>query len=174
MDTSDRYAFVEFAIMGEAAFNRLAAVTAELLKQKTGEGTRDEDYWLPYFDESDRAEFWWATESEMELWNKFWFSTPLPDRHSPQMPTTPWDFGSMIDAIMDGEYDLVGVRKLTPEQARFELDPHAYPYGGIDAVRVLVRSFGHTITGFDDGTGYTIGDPQAPRWSPDMPPFKVK
>ncbi|MBW8911993.1 MAG: hypothetical protein JF564_08980 [Sphingomonas sp.] len=119
MDHSGRYAFVEFAIRDETAFNRLAAVTAELLKQKTGEATRDEDYWLPYFDDSDRAAFWWATESEMELWNKFWFSTPLPGRHSPEMPTTPWDFGSMIDAIMDGEYDLVGVRKLTPEQARF-------------------------------------------------------
>jgi hypothetical protein len=174
MDQSDRYAFVEFTIRDEAAFDRLAIVTAELLRQKNGEAIRDEDHWLPYFAESDRAEFWWPTQAETELWNKFWFSTPLPDRHSPEMPTPPWDFGSMVDAIMDGEYDLMGVRKLTPEQARFEFDPHAYPYGGIGAARALVRSFGHTIIGFDDGTGFTSGDPQAPRWSADMPPFKRK
>lgn len=151
-----------------------STVTAELRRQKAGEATRDEDYWLPYFNASDRAEFCWATEAEIELWNEFWFSTPLPDRHSPEMPAMPWEFGSMIDAIMGGEYDIVGVRKLASGQARFEVDPHAYPYGGAGAARALIRSFGHKITGFDDGAGYTDGDPQSPRWSKDMPPFKLR
>ena len=174
MEQSERYAFVEFTIADEAAFNRLMAVTAALQKHKVGEADRDEARWLPYFTATDRTEFWWANEAEMELWNKFWFSTPLPDRHSPEMPTTPWDFGSMIDAIIDGEYDLVGLRKLSPERARLEFDPHAYPYGGIDALRTLVRSFGHIITGFDDGTGYIGGDPQRPRWNKNMSSFKLK
>ena len=174
MDQTRQYAFVEFLISDSAALSRLTTVAEQLRKEKASDANRDENYWLPFFTAPDRAEFWWADEAEMELWNKFWFSTPLPDRHSPEMPTTPWDFGSMIDALMDGEYDLVGVRKLTPERARFEIDPHAYPYGGIDAVRTLVRAFGHNITGFDDGTGYHDGDPRGPRWSKEMPPFKLQ
>lgn len=174
MNRSQQFAFVEFVISDNVAFDRLATVAGELQKQKMGDATRDENYWLPFFTAPDRAEFWWASEAETELWNRFWFSTQLPDRHSPQMPTPPWDFGSMIDAIMDGEYELVGVRKLTSERARFEIDPHSYPYGGIDAVRALVRAFGHNITGFDDGTGYRDGDSRGPRWSKEMPPFKLK
>ena len=173
MAQSERYAFVEFTIADEAAFSRLAAVTAALQEQKVGKAERCETHWLPYFTASDSTDFWWADDAEMQLWNKFWFSTPLPDRHSPEMPTTLWGFGSMIDAIMNGEYELVGVRKVAPERARFEFDPHAYPYGGIGALRTLVRSFGHKITGFDDGTGYTEGDPQSPRWHKNMPPFKL-
>lgn len=165
MTRTQQLAFVEFVISDDAAFNRLATVAGQLRKQKNGDGIRDENFWLRLFTVSDLAEFWWPSEAERELWNEFWFSTPLPDRHSPEMPTPPWDFGSMIDAILDGEYELVGVRKLTQGRARFELDPHSYPYGGIDSVRTLVRAFGHSITGCDDGTGYRDGDVQGPRWS---------
>ena len=148
--------------------NRLTLVTGELRNQKSGAAIRDEAYWLPFFDEADRTEFWWPTEAESEHWNTFWFSTPLLKRHSPDMPTPPWDFGSMIDAILDGEYDLIGVRLLAPMRARLEIDPQAYPYGGIDSLRTLVRSFGHSITSFDDGTGITDGDPRGPRWTNEM------
>ncbi|WP_198351057.1 hypothetical protein [Flavisphingomonas formosensis] len=174
MDHSDRYAFVEFVIADEAAFDRLATVVAELQKQKSGDITCDEDHWLPYFTASDLSEFWWPDDVEMELWNKFWFSTPLPDRHSPEMPATPWDFRSLIEAVLGGEYELIGVRRTGPSLARLEIDPYAYPYGGIDAARTLIRAFGHKIIGFDDGAGFIKDDPQRPRWHKDMPPFALK
>jgi hypothetical protein len=80
------------------------------------------------------------------------------------MPEPPWDFASMIDAIVNAEYELLGVTDVGSGQARVEFDPYSYPYGGLDSLRALVRAFGHTITGYDDGTGYHDGDPQPPRW----------
>lgn len=174
MDDTNRYAFVDFSVVNEAGLSRLERVIAELARQKKGDAVRAEDFWLQYFTECDRNKFWWPSENQLELWNKFWFSTPLPQRHSPEMPAPNWDFGSMIDAILDGEYGLVGVRKFDAETARLEIDPYAYPYGGMDALRMLVRSFGHTVTGFDDGTGLASGDPQSPPWNENMPPFMPK
>ena len=159
------YAFIDFDVCDLPSYDRLSSVLEEFRHQKLGAADASEAHWLPYFDDGDRTEFWWASETELQQWNAFWFSTPLPERHSPQMPTPPWDFGSMIDSILGAEYDIVGVRNLESGQARLEVDPQAYPYGGIDALRALVRSFGHTITGFDDGTGFISGDPQAPRWT---------
>jgi hypothetical protein len=171
MGESERqYAYVEFSVPDGSALDRLRSVAAELKRQKEGDAIRDEAHWLPYFNEDDRAEFWWPTEAESERWNSFWFSTPLPQRHNPEMPTPPWDFGSMIDAILDGEYELIGVARFGSGQARFDIDPHAYPYGGMGAVRALVRSFGHIITSFDDGTGVVAGDPRGPRWNGDVVP----
>ena len=173
MSRPDRaYAFVEFIVRDEAALDRLATVAEEFQRQKQGEAIAEEGYWLPYFDEPDRVEFWWPTEPEAEAWYACWSSTPLPDRHSPEMPSPPWVFGSMIDAILCGEYDVVGIRRLDAGRARFEIDPFAYPYGGIDAVRALVRSFGHRSVGFDNGTGFVAGDPRLPRWRIDGPPLK--
>ena len=71
----------------------------------------------------------------------------------------------MIEVILEGDYDIIGVRRADSEQARFEFDPHGYPYGGTEALRALIRAFGHKITGFNDGTGLTQGDPQSPRWT---------
>lgn len=74
----------------------------------------------------------------------------------------------MIDAILDGEYDIVGVKEMGDARGRFEFDPHSYPCGGIDAIRAIVRAFGHQITRFDDGTRVFEGDPQPPRWTDGM------
>ena len=168
--TERQYCFVEFDVQDEPTLERLSKVTAEFQRQKEGDATAEDAHWLPYFESSDRTSFAWLSEEEMKRWNEFWFSTPLPHRHSPEMPTPQWSFGSMVDAILVGDYDIIGIRSTAPNRARLEFDPHGYPYGGTGSLRALIRAFGHKITGFDDGTGFNSGDPQQPRWTPDMKP----
>lgn len=163
-----QHCYVNFNIRDEASFRRLASVVKEFQRQKQASGISDDAYWLPYFEGSDREAFWWPSETESRQWDRFWFSTPLPQRHSPTMPTPPWHFGSLVDAVLRGDYDLAGVQELGGERGRLEFDPHGYPYGGIDSLRALVRAFGHEITGYDDGTGWVAGDSQPPRWKPEM------
>ncbi|MBP1858907.1 hypothetical protein [Rhizobium herbae] len=162
--------FVEFVVRDEPALVRLAKVVEELRHQKANDAIADEAHWLPYFEAGDRSAFWWPDEAEMNRWNKFWFSTPLPERHQADMPTPPWNFESLIFVIMEGDYDLIGITRTNDSQARLTFKPNGFPYGGINALRELIRSFGHEITGFDDGTGFVGGDPQSPRWNPNMEP----
>lgn len=158
--------FVQFEILNSDALNRLSNATRALSHAKVEESDRGEEDWKKLFAESDLAAFWWPTPEEAEEHSKFWFSTPLPQRHAADMPSPPWHFMSMIDAILGGEYDLIGVRATSATEAVLEFEPHAYPFGGIGALRALVRAFGHKIRGFDDGTGYYAGDPLPPLWRP--------
>lgn len=173
--TERQYCFIEFAIRNEPSLGRLSKVTAEFQRQKEGDAIADDAHWLPFFESSDRTMFSWLSEEDSKRWNEYWFSTPLPQRHSPEMPSPQWDFGSMVDAILNGDYDIIGIRCLDSNLARLEFDPHGYPYGGTGSIRALIRAFGHKITGFDDGTGFTSGDPQNPIWTPEMtPPWRGK
>ena len=163
-------AYIDFTVHDDAALQRLVAIVAALHQQKLSGTEHSETHWLPFFTDADRAHFWWPDDAELAQWADFWSETPVEHRIGPDMPMPPWDFASMIDAITDGEYTLTGVEMLGDGQARLGFEPHAYPHGGIDALRMLVRAFGHRITGFDDGTGPITGDPQSPRWTPPTRP----
>jgi hypothetical protein len=168
MQTGQRqHCYIDFNVRDEGAFRRLAVVVDEFQRQKETSGIFDATHWLPYFENSERAEFWWPTEAELEQWNDFWLSTPYPQRYSPTMPTPPWHFVSMVESVLRGDFDLIGVQKSHEKRGRLEFYPHGYPYGGTGSLRALVRAFGHEVTGYDDGTGFVAGDAQPPRWTPD-------
>jgi hypothetical protein len=167
MSRNRYFPYIKFEARDDRSLDRLTATVEAFKRDKIGEARRPIDGWAASFTSDELSTFWSPDELEMESWNKYWFSTPLPKRHSPEMPLPPWQFESMLEAILEnGEYDLIGVRRVNQREAVLEFDPHAYPYGG--ALRALVRAFGHRIIGVDDGTGYELGDPISPRWTPEM------
>jgi hypothetical protein len=151
---------------GSGDYLRLVEAVRAFQKAKEGRYTDpDNPVWEKLFTEEQLRAFWWPTEAEMAQWNEFWFSTPLPRRHSVDMPSPGWTFGSMAEAILEGEYDILGVRSLGATDSVLEFIPHAYPFGGTDALRTLTRAYGFEVVGVNDGTGYLAGDPQRPRWT---------
>lgn len=144
---------------------RLLAAVEALKAEKKGPTARDDAAWRALFTLDQLKSFWWPSPEEREAWNRFWFSTPLPKRHSPEMPLPPWDFASMIDAILEGEYELVGIRNLDATECLLQFDPEAYPFGGTGSLQALIRAFGFEVLGVDDGTGYKAGDFRPPLWS---------
>lgn len=167
-DDSECNCHILFELCDHSAFRRLVAVFDEFKRQKVSTIIMSDAHWLPYFEASDLTEFWWPDEEEAAKWNDYWFGTPLPMRHSIEMPSPPWHFGSMVEAILIGEYELISVRKIDETRGRLEISPDGYPYGGVGSLRALIRAFGHKIIGYDDGTGFVAGDEQGPRWTPGM------
>ena len=137
--------FVEFGIADDARLGRLVAVVEALRQAKQTDEWRDDYHWLGYFDEEARARFWWPTPEELKDWERRWFSTPVPERFTDPSLETPWDFGSMIDAFRNGEYDLLGCHRVSATAGRLEFDSHAWPYGGTGCMRALVEAFGHRV-----------------------------
>lgn len=137
--------FVEFKIVTEERFRQLAAVFDALCRAKQSGEWHDDDYWLGFFDQEARLRFWWPTPEEREDWSRRWFSTPVPQRFTDPSLKTPWDFGSMIDAFRNGEYDLIACRRVSTETGRLEFEPHAWPFGGTGCMRALVEAFGHRV-----------------------------
>ncbi|MBD9668861.1 hypothetical protein IB278_33400 [Variovorax sp. VRV01] len=171
--TADRgspvYCRVEFESNGEKSLQRLTEFFDFVKAAKDREEPADESQLLAYLTDGERSYFSNLTPEEVAEWNEYWFSTPLPKRHSPEMLTPQWDFASMLDAIWNGDYDLIAIQ---PRAARYvlEFNPHGYPYGGTGSLVALVECFGHQVVGVDDGTGYEKRVPRTNIWKPSASP----
>jgi hypothetical protein len=138
--------FVEFEIASEGRYRQLVMVVEALRQAKQSDEWRDDGYWLAFFDQEARSHFWWPTPAEEQEWQRRWFSTPVPERFTDPSLEHPWAFDGMIDAFRDGEYDLLGCRKVSDGVGRLEFAPHAWPYGGPDCMEALIEAFGHRVT----------------------------
>ncbi|WP_152554469.1 hypothetical protein [Burkholderia sp. A1] len=159
------YCYVEFESNGEKGLQRLTEFFNFVKAAKDSDEPADESQLSAYLSDAERAYFSNLTAEEMAEWNEYWFSTPLPKRHSPQMPTPGWDFASMLDAFWNGDYDLIAIQPRETRHA-LEFNPHGYPYGGTASLVAMVQCFGHRVVGVDDGTGYEKYVPRTNIWKP--------
>jgi hypothetical protein len=163
------YCRVEFESNGEESLQRLTEFFGLVKAAKDSDEPVDESHLLAYLADGERAYFSNLTPGEVAEWNEYWFSTPLPKRHSPEMPTPQWDFASMLDAVWNGDYDLIAIQPRATRHA-LEFNPHGYPYGGTGSLVALVECFGHRVVGVDDGTGYEKYVPRTNIWKPSAGP----
>ncbi|WP_157632083.1 hypothetical protein [Variovorax sp. CF313] len=166
---SSVYCRVEFESNGERSLQRLTEFFDLVKTAKDSDEPADESQLLAFLTDGERSYFSNLTPEEMAEWNEYWFSTPLPKRHSAEMLSPQWDFASMLDAIWNGDYDLIAIR---PRAARhvLEFNPHGYPYGGTGSLVALVECFGNQVVGVDDGTGYEKYVPRTNIWKPSASP----
>jgi len=163
------YCRIEFESDGERPLRRLTDFFDLLKVAKDRDEPSDESQLLAFLSDGERSYFSNLTPAEVAEWNAYWFSTSLPERHSPEMLTPQWDFASMLDAIWNGDYDLIAIQ---PRASRHVLgfSPHGYPYGGTGSLVALVECFGHQVVGIDDGTGYKEHVPRTNIWKPSASP----
>jgi hypothetical protein len=137
-------------------------VVDAFMEEAAGSSSRTDEQWMSFFDQEALAHFWWPTESELQEWSRQWFDTHQSKRHL--IPPTRWDFGSLIDAVRNNEWDLTGVRSLDDQTALIEFTSHSYPFGGTECLVTLVESFGNQVLEVDDGTGARPHIPVAVYW----------
>lgn len=137
---------VEFEIGSTDGYRKLEAVTAALVTSNRTDDWKDEAFWLEYFDATARSHFWWPTPDEVDDWRRRWFGTPVATRFTDPTLKIPWTFGSMIGALKNGDYELLGCRKISDSVGRFEFTPHGHPYGGTGCMRALIEAFDHRVT----------------------------
>jgi hypothetical protein len=162
---SPLYCRVEFESNGVKSLQRLTEFFDLVKAAKDSDEPADESQLLAFLNDSEHSYFSNLTQEEMAEWNEYWFSTPLPKRHSPEMLTPQWDFASMLDAIWNGDYDLIAIRPRATRHV-LEFNPHGYPYGGTGSLVALVECFGHQVVGVDDGTEYEKYVPRTNIWKP--------
>jgi hypothetical protein len=141
---------VEFEVVDDERFRSLVNVFEALRAAKSANEWKDDDYWLSFFDAESRATFWWPTPDELKDWSRRWFSTPVPQRFTDPSLVTPWEFGSMIEAFRNGDYDLRACERLTATTGQISFEPRGWPYGGTGCMRALVNAFGHHVTAEPD------------------------
>ncbi|MDP9993866.1 hypothetical protein [Variovorax boronicumulans] len=159
------YCRVEFESNGDKPLQRLTEFFDLVKAAKDSDEPADESKLLAFLTDGERSYFSNLTSDEVAEWNEYWFSTPLPKRHSPEMLIPQWDFASMLDAFWNGDYDLIAIQPRATRHV-LEFNPHGYPYGGTGSLVALVECFGHQVVGVDDGTGYEEYVPRTNIWKP--------
>ena len=137
--------FIEFEISSIQRFEKLQAVVSQLTSCKKINKWHSDASWLEYFDNEARACFWWPTQEELEEWKKHWFSTPVQQRFTEPSLKRPWILNSMLDALKNGDCELIGCKKISEKIGQLEFIPQAHPYGGTDSMKALIESFGHRV-----------------------------
>ena len=158
------YCHIEFTPAAAGTLSRTQQVFELIRGMKSGEVEQDEAQLTALLTDAEKSYFWNPTPEELAEWNSHWQSTPVAIRISAAMVTPQWDLGSIYEALWNGEYELVSIN-LGRESHYLVFNPEAYPYGGVGALIAFVECFGHTVIGYDDGTGYVAHQPR-PVWLP--------
>jgi hypothetical protein len=144
--------YLQFRVHDAARFLQLVAIFERLKRDKEREQIDDPTAYLPFFDEAARSYFWWPTEAEYQAWLEQWYATPLEIRWTDQSLKHGWLFDAMVDALGNGEYDLIDCHLVSQDVARLEFYALAYPYGGTGCMQALIESFGFRVTEINDGS----------------------
>jgi len=137
---------VTFNLADSERFDRLAALVGALADAKEADCFRDDSYWESFLDDRSRAAFWWPTEAEVRDWERRWFATPVERRRSEPSLQTPWMYGSVVDAVENGEFEKLACRRTSASGGAIEFAPTAWPFGGTGWIRALIEAFGGEVT----------------------------
>ena len=139
---------VTFRLDDSTRFGMLQRVFDALRDAKTDDAIdADNESWRSYFDEEALSHFWDPTPEELADWTRRWQATPVETRFTDPTLKTPWDFGSMIQAFHNGEYNLLRVIRTSANTGALQFKALACPYGGTGCMRALIECFGGTVTG---------------------------
>lgn len=69
-----------------------------------------------------------------------------------QVSKSCWDLASVIYGFIDGDYELISCKAVSPGIGRLEFNPLGFPYGGMACMRVLVQMFGGSVVAENDWT----------------------
>lgn len=107
----------------------------------------DDESWRSYFDEDALSRFWNPTPEEQTDWARRWQATPVEKRFTDPTLVTPWDFGSMIEAFHNGDYNLLRLTRTSENTGALQFEARVYPYGGTGCMHALIECFGGIVTG---------------------------
>lgn len=146
--------YVEFSVHSRDRLPLLLRVVQELRHEKSSERRRSLQELESLFDDDALSHFFWPTVAERAQRLRDLSTRPVVETPTEQTVGLRWDFDSMIHAIMEAEYDLLGCEPSEAGKARLNFRALAYPYGGVGGLVALVEAFGFAVTGIEDGTGY--------------------
>ena len=157
--------FIKFRVVSAERFQKLSRIF-EILRQRKPQLPQEDtqkrnimidkitDDIFDLFDEQSLHSFWWPSNQEVSDYVRRWQETPVSQRLTDPAFKTPWDFSSMIDSLLTGEYELVSCQLLTPILGILVFSPYSLPYGGSGAMKALIQSFDCEILGEEAGEGY--------------------
>lgn len=134
--------YIKFDFSEDVNFNDLKSVFEKLKTSRNNAIQRDDQYWLNSFPEYAVTKY------------TFLDSDIKPDYKTAEPSDNNWHFYSLIELLyVHYEIESIDIRLLSSNTGVLEYDPYSYPYGGVDGLITLVKSFNCIPQITDDGTG---------------------
>ena len=146
--------YVEFSISSPARFTALQRVFAELKRDKDADNWRSTEESMEVFDAEALSHFYWPPDDMRRQRLEELRTRPIIETATEQATGLTWDFDSLMEAFVNGEYNLLSCEMIDDHNARLNFDALAYPYGGVGCMVALIEAFGGVVTGIEDGTGF--------------------
>jgi hypothetical protein len=146
--------YIEFSIPSPERFTALQRVFVELKHDKDADDWRPNEELIRFFDAESLRHFYWPADDVRRQRLEDLRTRPVIETPTERSPGLTWDFDSLIDAFVNGEYNLLSCEMTKDRKSRLTFDSLAYPYGGVGCMVALVEVFGGVVTGIDDGTGF--------------------
>lgn len=150
--------FVEFSILSPERFAALQRAFAELKRDKDADDWRSNEELEKVFDAEALSHFYWPPDDVRRQRLEDLRTRPIIVTPTEQATGLTWDFDSLMDAFVNGEYNLLSCELIDDRKARLNFYSLAYPYGGVGCMVALIEAFGGVVTGIEDGTGF-VGFP---------------
>src|SRR5262249_36864085 len=128
----------------------LAALYAEIKRDKDSGSFRDPSEWLALVPDAVKAQFDWPTPDERSRWLNVRASTPIAVPNPNQQLGARWDFYSVFESIEDCEYAVLGCERVADSAGELRIDTFSYPYGGVGALIALAEAFGFDVLGVNE------------------------
>ncbi|MGZ0165708.1 MAG: hypothetical protein ACKVII_17430 [Planctomycetales bacterium] len=145
--------FIEFSISSPERFDALRRVFEVFKQDKDTDEWRSNDELHKFFDDEALSKFHWPPDDPRRQRLADLRTRPIIITPTAQATGLRWDLDSLIDAFVNGEYELVSCEMIDAHNARLDFYALGYPYGGVGCMVALVEAFGSTVTGIQDGTG---------------------
>jgi hypothetical protein len=141
---------VRFAVNNPRRFQTLRSLYAEIKRDKETQQFRDPGNWVKLVPDEIKGKFSWPTSEERERWLAVRDSTLIAIPSPSQQLGAAWDFYRVFEAIEESEYDVLGCEMVGEGIAEMQINPHAYPYGGVGPLIALAEAFGFTVLGVNE------------------------
>ena len=141
---------IRFAVNNPMRFETLRLLYAEVKRDKDAGQFRDPLEWVQIVPDEIRGRFLWPTTEDRSQWLAARDSTIVVVPDPSHQIGSRWDFYRVFEAIEESEYDLLGCAMVGEGVAEMQIDPHAYPYGGVGPLIALAEAFGFTVLGVNE------------------------
>lgn len=141
---------IKFRIDDHELYTPLVETFDALKAAKIDEDFGEIETWEERLAARARPHFYWPTKAEQDEAITARATRPTSITQPEDALGQLWDFGSLLDAIANGEYTLLEITQTSERTAELRIDPDAYPYGGIGAFGALVEAHGMYVLGVNE------------------------
>jgi hypothetical protein len=141
---------VQFRINDDQRFAELCKLYAEIRRDKEAGKFRDPRDWVAMVPDAVKAAFDWPTSQERQRWIAVRPSTPIIVPDPNRLIGARWDFYRVFESFEEGEYQVLGCARVDASVGELQINPFAYPYGGIGPLIALAEAFAFEVLGVNE------------------------